>query len=465
MSFNDVVVLGAGPSGLTAAYCLARAGALVTVVDRAGVVGGLMRGVRCGDFYFDIGRKKLHTEFPEIDALWTELLGVEYRYYPNLVGVLFGDRILDSTGERQGPMRGMSLRQAARLGASYLWSQLRPGSRRPTNLEDYCLLMYGQGVYDYFIHGFRKKFTGKSFSQMPPPEGIDVIPRFAYLRNRSAKSMGTTPSAPQRKENLRHPVRGTGQIIDRIEAGARAAGAKFLMDAEVMALNVEGGIVRSVVVRHRGRELELPAGSVVTSLPVPLLLKLLRPHPPEELRSPPPGEVAFKKSTALVYLMADGEPRFPHSWLNVNDLTYRVGRVVNYATWNCEMVPPGKTGLCLEYFCVEGDGLMDLSEEGLGALALDEAERAGLIDRSKVFDTLVLRLPHANAATNTKDLESEWFCRTTDYLRGISGLYETNRPGMDRASLAGMDAAEAWRTGRPMSGRSLETIRPPRTAR
>ena len=458
----DAVILGAGPSGLGAAYRLARAGARVAVVERSGQCGGLMRGVRRGDFHFDIGRKELYTRFHEVDELWTELLGGDFREYEHRVGMFRGGRIIEKTAEYQGRFRGLSGAQLARMAASYVWSQMRPGSRWAANREDYYLLRYGRAYYDAFVYGFERKFNGAPLTNMPSPEGEMTIPRFGFVQNRLglAKKRSMVIEAPHKpggsRDRWRHPALGTQQIIDRCESGARAAGAEFLMNTDVAEIRTEGGRVRAVLVRENGVERELEAGSVIAGTPMPLLMKMLRPGPPDELRAPPKEEVAFRKSTALVYLMAEGAPAFPHNWVEVNDMALKVGRVVNYGTWNGDMTPRGKTGLCAEYFCVEGDGLIDLGNDDLRDLALREAETMGMIDRKRVFDTLVLKLPHANAATITDDWKVQWMQRASAFANSIGGLYEINRPGMDRATLAGLDAAEACRTNAAMNPRSLE---------
>jgi protoporphyrinogen oxidase len=455
----DVVILGAGPSGLTAAYKLSREGVKVVVVERAAQTGGLMTGIRHGDFTFDLGRKELYSRLPDVHDLWTELLGDDYRVYPHHVGLLYGGRILERSSAPRGAMRGMSSRQVARLAASFLWNQIRPGPRRATDFESYHLLRYGAAFYDYFAHGFNAKLEGCSPRQLPPPFGEEVIPRFAFLRQRLARTAGTAfPSAPASQEVWRHPARGTLQIVESLEAEARAAGATFLLSTDVLSVDATSPEERRVLVRDSQGETKLSAASVISGIPLPLLAKLLRPAPPAELRTVPRDEIAFRKSVLLVYLMADGEPRFPHNWLEVNDFSTRAGRIVNYATWNGSMVPAGKTGLCLEYFCLEGDSLTRLSDPELIELASIEAVRNGLLRREAIFDSLVVRLPSTNAATVLTDWKLDWMRRTSRYVASLGCVYDANRPGTDYATLAGIDAAIACQRGEPMSDRSLEPV-------
>src|SRR5262245_56503212 len=77
---NDhVVVIGAGPAGLTAAYLLSKLGQRVTVLEADSVVGGLSRTSQYRGFRIDIGGHRFFTKIPGVQAVWEELLGSELR--------------------------------------------------------------------------------------------------------------------------------------------------------------------------------------------------------------------------------------------------------------------------------------------------------------------------------------------------------------------------------------------------
>src|SRR5690349_20319800 len=79
-STRHVVIMGAGPAGLTAAYELRPNGMPMTVVERAlNDVGGIARTVCVRGYRFDIGGHRFFSKSAEIEALWTELLGDELR--------------------------------------------------------------------------------------------------------------------------------------------------------------------------------------------------------------------------------------------------------------------------------------------------------------------------------------------------------------------------------------------------
>ena len=70
-----VVVIGAGPAGLTAAYQLVKSGVRPAVFESDDVVGGISRTDQYKGYRFDIGGHRFFSKSEEINQLWTEILG------------------------------------------------------------------------------------------------------------------------------------------------------------------------------------------------------------------------------------------------------------------------------------------------------------------------------------------------------------------------------------------------------
>ena len=71
---DDVVIIGAGPAGLTAAYQLAKAGRPATVLESDSIVGGISRTVERDGWRFDIGGHRFFTKVNPVEHLWHEIL-------------------------------------------------------------------------------------------------------------------------------------------------------------------------------------------------------------------------------------------------------------------------------------------------------------------------------------------------------------------------------------------------------
>src|SRR5688572_19238445 len=110
MATPHVVILGAGPAGISAAWRLTKKGYRVTVLEREGAVGGMGRTITVGDYAVDFGPHTFHiretAESKEILKTITPffgddpltlvrgtrvlLRGKEYVYPLEILQVLFG---------------------------------------------------------------------------------------------------------------------------------------------------------------------------------------------------------------------------------------------------------------------------------------------------------------------------------------------------------------------------------------
>src|SRR5512138_3792796 len=70
-----VVIIGAGPAGLTAAYELMKMGITATILESDDVVGGISRTVERDGWRFDIGGHRFFTKVRAVEDLWFEILG------------------------------------------------------------------------------------------------------------------------------------------------------------------------------------------------------------------------------------------------------------------------------------------------------------------------------------------------------------------------------------------------------
>src|SRR3954464_11370655 len=71
---RSITIVGAGVAGLTIGHQL-RQNYQVTVVERNDVVGGLAQSWHYGDFHFDVGPHRFHTENPTVAAFIRTIRG------------------------------------------------------------------------------------------------------------------------------------------------------------------------------------------------------------------------------------------------------------------------------------------------------------------------------------------------------------------------------------------------------
>ncbi len=131
---ENVVVIGAGPAGLTAAYALGRRGGHCIVVEADTVVGGISRTAEREGWRFDIGGHRFFTKVREVEELWHEILGPEdFLLRPRLSRIYHDGKFFDYPIQIGNALRGLGLVESLKCGVSYVWVRVK----RPKNLDTF----------------------------------------------------------------------------------------------------------------------------------------------------------------------------------------------------------------------------------------------------------------------------------------------------------------------------------------
>ncbi len=425
------LVIGAGPAGLAAAYTLAKAGIPVVVIEKSDSAGGLMRSIRRGDFIVDIGRKELYTRIPKVNALWESLLEDDYISYSHREGILYRRHVLEASNAWRGIRRGMPFAMILSCAFDYAMTNVKYGFSKPTNYTEYWYRRRGKKLSQILSQGYEEKFKGIQWNDLPIPakESGDT--------SAETESIKKLHQAERIKPVWRHPAKGSGQICERLEEEISRLGGEILLKADIVEITSIGNRIDTVKVVRNSETITYRPLHIVSSIPVEGLKKFLgHVSPPKSHNMPVRG----KRSAICLYLFFDEPPRFPHVWLKVTCPQMKVGRITNYAAFNGKMIPDGKTCLCLEFFCTGEDSLLQMDDEALRQLGIAECVNAGVADSNKCIDFFVLRLPGINAATSWRD---DAWRNLLLMLNSFENLYNVNRPGTDKATYAGIEAASA----------------------
>jgi protoporphyrinogen oxidase len=393
---DDVVIIGAGPAGLTAAYQLAQAGKTATVLEADTVVGGISRTVERDGWRFDIGGHRFFTKVPEVEAFWHEVLTDEdFLLRPRMSRIYYDGKFYDYPLKGMNALRNLGVIEAVRCVLSYGWARLRP-PKDQSNYEDWLVARFGQRLYRHFFKTYTEKVWGVPVSDMPSDWAAQ---RIKSLSLGKAVINAMLPKRNQKEitsliEEFQYPKYGPGMMWERCQELVEAAGTKVLTETRVVRIDHRDGRATSVVaVSDDGTETVYDASAVISSMPMTALLGAMNP--------PVPPAVAqavrdlHYRDFLTVALVVPAEFGFPDNWIYVHSPDVKLGRIQNFGSWSPYLVKEGRTCLGLEYFVFEGDEYWTMADEDLVALGKAELSRLGLVDPSRVEAGYVVRMPKA----------------------------------------------------------------------
>ena len=427
MSEQPLIIIGAGPAGLTAAHEAVRQGMSPLVLERTGRVGGLARTELYRGYSFDIGGHRFFTKIPKIQHLWEEMIGDDFLKVPRKSSISYRGHFFNYPPDFFDVFSKLGIVECALIALSYLKSQIRPHSH-PVTFEEWVSNHFGYRFYRTFFQKYTEKVWGIPCNRLRADWAAQRI-RGLSLASVVSKIFFGGNNAKSMIGEFSYPRRGAGEMWDRFQEAVTAGGGRVEFNAEVIRVKVEGGKITGLTTRGEGEPIEHPVGSLISSIPVNLLVGILDVDVPDNVRQA--ARKLSYRSHMTVGLIIDREDLFPDQWIYVHDPDVRVARIQNYKNWSADMVPdPGTSGIGMEYFANVGDELWNMSDADMIDLASRDLAALKLAGDNDVADGFVIRQAEAYPVYDFGYEENVAAVR--DYLKTIENLQTIGRNGLYR---------------------------------
>jgi protoporphyrinogen oxidase len=428
---DRVVIIGAGPAGLTAAYLLSqRTQARITVLEADHVPGGISRTVRYKEFRFDLGGHRFFTKIRAVQDLWHEILGAEFISVPRLSRIHYNGHFFDYPLKPANALGGLGPLNALLILLSYLKWHYQPYPVEDT-FEQWVTNRFGKRLYETFFKTYTEKVWGIPCTEIRAEWAAQRIQGLSLVRAiLNATALNKRDAAIKSLiHEFQYPRLGPGQMweacCDRVVAG----GHTVLMDHSIDRIAVRDGRCVGVRASTASGERWFEAEHVITTMPIRSLVRALSPDPPPAVRQAADG-LRYRDFIVVALILARID-LFPDNWIYVHTPGVQVGRIQNFNNWSAAMVPvPGTTCLGMEYFCFKGDGLWEMCDEDLIAQASRELEQLGLAGRADVVDGTVIRVPKAYPIYD--HTYRAHLGRVREYIDPIQNLQTVGRNGMHK---------------------------------
>lgn len=425
------VVIGAGPAGLTAAIEFNKRGRSCVVLEADEVVGGISRTVEREGWRFDIGGHRFFTKVGRVDEFWHSILSDdEFLRRPRLSRIYYNKKFFDYPLKAMNALGGLGVIESIRCVLSYVWVRIRPPKDTST-FEGWTASRFGWRLYRIFFKTYTEKVWGVPATTIQADWAAQRIKNLSLARailNALSIRKGST-KVTSLIDEFKYPKFGPGMMWEKCAELVTESGSLIEMNSCVTSITRNDGRAVSVKYTKNGSEFGVEAKSIVSSMPISELVRVMQPPAPATVLAAAEG-LRYRDFLTVALVLPD-KGVFPDNWIYIHDPEVHVGRIQNFGSWSPYMVKPGLTCLGLEYFVNEGDRLWTLSDPELKMLAIEELKSLDLVDASSVVEGFVVRMPKAypmydgtyqqNVMTIRRWLETE-----------VSNVYPVGRNGMHR---------------------------------
>ncbi len=429
MKIEEIIILGAGPAGLTAAWEAEKHGVKTLTLEGDKVVGGISRTVERNGWKFDIGGHRFFTKVDEVYDIWDEILDDgDFLNRPRMSRIYYNKKFFDYPLKASNALINLGLIEAIRCVLSYFYVRINP-PKDQTNFENWVAARFGWRLYNIFFKTYTEKVWGIDAKLIGADWAAQRIKNLSLLKailnslkiNKSGEIITTLIN------EFKYPKYGPGMMWQKAYEKLIEKNHSIIFSSRVVEIVKDKNYYK--VVTNNGDEYF--GKNIISSMPLAHLPKTIHPNPSKEILDS--GENLTFRDFLSVALVIDEKNAFPDNWIYIHEPDVKVGRVQNYGSWSPFMVKEGKTCLGLEYFVDIGDELWSMDDDDLISLAIKELESLSLIEQNSVFEGYVVRMPKAypvydlNYSKNV-DKISKWLKNEHKYIFpiGRNGMHRYN---------------------------------------
>ena len=430
---HQVVVIGAGPAGLTAAFQLHKYDIASTILEADDQVGGISRTAQRNGWRFDIGGHRFFTKVQPVEDLWHEILPDEdFLMRPRKSRIFYNGKYFDYPLKASNALINLGPIEAVRCVASYAAARIRPPEDQ-TNYEGWLVARFGWRLYRTFFKTYTEKLWGVPVSEMPSDWAAQRVKGLslgnaivnALLPKRNQKDITSLI------EEFQYPKYGPGMMWEVCRSKVEAAGSTVATETTVTKIRHQDGRATSVESRNPdGTTSSHPCTEVISSMPISQLLEAMDPPVPEPIRAAA-EDLRYRDYMIVALVLPEELIDFDDNWIYIHEPQVRTMRIQNFGSWSPYMVKEGRNTLGLEYTVWEGDDEWNMADADLVERAKGELEQLGLARAGQVQEGYVVRQPKAYPIYDDR------YRANVDVLRGwlaehVPNVHPVGRNGMFR---------------------------------
>ncbi len=403
---TKVLVLGAGAAGMAVGYYLEKKGIAYTIIEASHKVGGNAQTFWLGENGYDSGAHRLHDVYEEVTAEYHKILGNEIAQIHAPSVIYSKSKFFDFPLSPLNIVKNLTLSELLIAIRTYLFREKRKG-----NFKRLAIARYGTFIAQKFLLGYTQKLWGIScdeLSEQVAGKRLKGLNLQTFLKELFASKQTKTAHLDG---SFFYPTHGIGQLFDKM-----ATGLEIEINTSVESIQLIDNKIVSVTAGGKSYK----ADKVVSSLPMPLLVKMMKIALPENV------ENSLKQlqfiDLYLVVICLDRESVSPNASLYFPDKETIFTRVVEPKNRSKALAPKGKTMLVAEVPVLLGESK---EETFLKETTKAQLLETGLFKESEIEAIELKKISYAYPVL-TKEYQNH-LVEIKELLSSIDNLYLTGR--------------------------------------
>ena len=475
---KNVIIIGAGPAGLTAADKLLedKDEYNVTILEETEEIGGISRTVKYKENRMDIGGHRFFSKDQEVMDYWKELMPLQGknsfddeeldRIKPLDIGgpdpntedkvmlirtrvsrIYFLKKFFDyPVSLKWKTLKNMGFIRTIKVGFSYLRAVIF--KRKKNSLEDFYINRFEKELYNMIFKNYTERLWGRKPSEISADwgaqrvKGVSITAIIKDMFNKLLGKKNNQNTETSLIEQFWYPKYGPGQLWETLAKRVENRGGTIKKGHKVKNINIKNGRIISVECEVDGKTITIEGDIFISSMPVKDLVCGFKGEKiPSKILEIANG-LSYRDFLTVGLLVKKLNLKnetniktlgniVPDCWVYVHEPEAKLLRIQIFNNWSPYMVkdPKNTVWIGLEYTCIEGDNYWNMSDKEFTEFAANELIKMGIIKKNDILDSHREKVKKAYPAYFDTYLQIDELIK---YLDSFENLYCVGRNGQHR---------------------------------
>lgn len=424
--FNHLTILGGGPAGLAVGYYANLQGYIPQIIEASQRAGGncvtLNQTHEGQEYKYDLGAHRLQSNIPEVIDLVREWLGHDLLHVTAPSKIVNDEKMLAFPLSTKELIPHFGIRKLLSSSAEILRNRYKDRKvEEYDNFEEQALSKYGKLVASQFLLNYSEKLWGISPSELSTAISGNRLSGLNFRNLVREKIMRKQAKVNHYDSTFYYPKNGYGTLIEVLK---EKVGEKHIsLSSKVTAIFCGDHVIKSIQINEEPTH--IPINQVVSTLPLPLLLNMMIPQPPEYILDL--VQNIQYRSLLLVVFFIDKDQVSENATIYYPEKKYPFTRIYEPKNRSAAMSPDGKTSLVVEIPVFETDSLWAMDDKELSQVILTHVVKTGLFQIAEFMGSKVERVKYAYPILTKQTHENIQAIK--DYLLQFENLTIFGRSG------------------------------------
>ncbi len=419
---EKVIIIGAGPAGLTAALHFCNHNVYdVTVIEISDSVGGMSKTIKLFNRYVDIGPHRFFSKNSTVNKIWKDSLDGDFKTVNRLTRIFYNKKLFQYPIRPFNAFFKLGIKESLSCLFSYITYQIFP-IKNEKIFSNWVSNRFGKKLYSIFFHNYTKKVWGISPKKISSDFAAQRIKKFS-LADVIFKFLKSKNSHKTLVDKFMYPLKGNGYTYQKMHKKILKLGGKFLFKSKINKVEYKENLFKITLDNNKN----LKCKYLISSMPIDSFLSIFKNYKNNQLN------LKFRNTT-LVYTLINKDKIFEDQWLYIQDSNISTGRITNFNNWIPDIINSQEgTVLVCEYWSFDNDKLWAYNDKKLLELCSSDLIKCNFINnKNEIIDFKVIKVPkcypiyYKNYKNDIDEIKNELKKYKNLFLIGRGGSYKYN---------------------------------------